>query len=73
MASSGVIEIRMKAAPNWGKTAHDARLTCGHGSTEYTVFGDDARRAQMARDMAPAHRSRCGCDCAVGEGEPAST
>lgn len=61
------IVITETPAPQWGKTSHDAALTCIHGRSSYTVFGTEEERRRMAQAMAPAHRSCFRCRCEVQE------
>lgn len=68
-APQNVIIITQQAAPNFGKTSHNARLTCPHGANEWVVFGEPGQRLRMAREMAPAHRSSTGCQCEVATDE----
>lgn len=67
MSPENVIAIELKPAPDWGKTAHDAILSCPHGQNTWTVFGSPEEQQEKARLMAPAHRSlqRCQCELAV--------
>jgi hypothetical protein len=63
VSPENVIAIELEPAPKWGKTAHEATLTCPHGTNHWTVFGDVEERMAMARQMAPAHRSQARCRC----------
>lgn len=57
------IVVEMKPSPQWGKTSHDAALTCPHGTHSWTVFGDEGQRTRMALEMVPAFRSLTRCQC----------
>lgn len=57
------IAIELTPAPAWGKTAHDARLSCAHGQSSHTVFGSPEERLEKAQAMVPAHRSLKRCQC----------
>lgn len=63
MSQENVIAIELEPAPKWGKTAHEASLSCPHGDSSWTVFGSPEEQLDKARQMAPAHRSRARCDC----------
>lgn len=67
-----MITITQKPALEWGRTAHEAVLTCPHGTNSWTVFGDEPERLEKARMMAPAHRSLEGCKCEVEASAPVS-
>jgi hypothetical protein len=60
-----LITITEERTPKWGATAHDATLTCAHGVSVHTVFGEAQERFEKAAMMAPGHRSRHGCQCEV--------